>query len=51
MAPGAIFTTQHFLLNDQMGPISYSVKSHKAGKVCQGQTLLLIEPICKLQRK
>ncbi len=34
-----------------MGPMNYRVTLHKAEKACQGQTLQLIGPICKLRRK
>jgi hypothetical protein len=36
---------QHLLI---IGPMSYSLKLHKAGKACQRQTLGLFGPICKL---
>ncbi len=32
------------------GPMCYSVTLHNLGRVCQGQTLSLIGPICTLQR-
>jgi hypothetical protein len=39
--------SHHFIIlrNIITGPIRMSVTLHKAGKACQGQTLLLIGPI------
>ncbi len=49
IAPGAIFTTLHFLFNLRIGQVSQSVTSHMTGKACQGQTLSL--NVRKLRRK
>ncbi len=35
MTPGTVFATLHFLLDLQMGPITYSVALHKTGKACR----------------
>ncbi len=34
MTPGTVFTTFNFILDLQMGPLSYSVALHKTGKDC-----------------
>jgi hypothetical protein len=50
-APGTICTTLHFLRNLPIGPISWSVILHLAGKACYRQTNQLTSPICNLLRK
>jgi hypothetical protein len=48
MAPGAVFTTLHFLRNLRMGTISESGLQHYSGKAWQRRTLQLIWGIRKL---